>query len=382
MPSFSSWFSKKSSDEDYEQVLASLALSIHKRQTQLSEIRLRERRATLLFTSWALAAWVAYVALWWSGVVGSRGPRRSSVLWGVPVVLGPVVILFTRRIVQLWYARKGNAEEKTLKKLLVEQRNKIEEIKKKTNYYSTKNLLDRYDESVTPGSKASVTSGLQSRGPPASVQPQLQPPSTPNGSTVSSQAPLSPQTPLRSGPQAGPQGQPFSPTLPPLPAPRKQWYDKLADALLGDDAASTGPLPTSRYALICERCFSHNGLVKEEQWEDAQYLCPKCGHFNRSARSRKVGLASPTSPQSVLSHSGLSTSHLMTPEPQSSQPAVPLSDSPSRRDPESLKSPLSESTVFVEKADAENKEGKVVGYNVREEENTQGKHPIPMDVDS
>jgi len=36
--------------------------------------------------------------------------------------------------------------EKTLKELMVQQRNKIEEIKKKTNYYTTKSLLDRYDD--------------------------------------------------------------------------------------------------------------------------------------------------------------------------------------------------------------------------------------------
>lgn len=37
--------------------------------------------------------------------------------------------------------------EKQLKALMAEQRTKIEEIKKKTNYYTTKNLLDRYDDS-------------------------------------------------------------------------------------------------------------------------------------------------------------------------------------------------------------------------------------------
>jgi len=40
--------------------------------------------------------------------------------------------------------------EKTLVTLRKQQREKIEEIKKKTNYYTTRNLLDRYDES-SPG---------------------------------------------------------------------------------------------------------------------------------------------------------------------------------------------------------------------------------------
>lgn len=79
-------------------------------------------------------------------------------------------ILFARRIAQIWYTRIGNAEgtvqqstrftkthlcaftEKTLVTLRKRQREKIEEIKKKTNYYTTRNLLDRYDESVSgPG---------------------------------------------------------------------------------------------------------------------------------------------------------------------------------------------------------------------------------------
>ena len=66
----------------------------------------------------------------------------------------------------------------------------------------------------------------------------------------------------------------------PLPPPRKQWYDKLADAILGDDDSSATGAST-RYALICQKCFAHNGLVKESMWEDARacfsplstYLC-------------------------------------------------------------------------------------------------------------
>ena len=50
---------------------------------------------------------------------------------------------------------------------------------------------------------------------------------------------------------------------------RKQWYDKVADALLGDDESPTSAA-ASRYALICEKCFNHNGLVKESMWEDAR----------------------------------------------------------------------------------------------------------------
>lgn len=54
-----------------------------------------------------------------------------------------------------------------------------------------------------------------------------------------------------------------------MPPPRKQWYDKVADAILGDDEAS-GAGAASRYALICQKCFAHNGLVTESMWEDTR----------------------------------------------------------------------------------------------------------------
>ena len=78
-----------------------------------------------------------------------------------------------RRIVQWWYHRVEAAEgpyfliiqrynfssmspETALRKLVTEQRTKIEEIKKKTNYYSTRNLLDRYDAPPgAPGARVS-----------------------------------------------------------------------------------------------------------------------------------------------------------------------------------------------------------------------------------
>lgn len=56
----------------------------------------------------------------------------------------------------------------------------------------------------------------------------------------------------------------------PMPAPRKQWFDKLADAILGDDDDGTVGVSASRYALICQKCFAHNGLVKESMWEDSR----------------------------------------------------------------------------------------------------------------
>ncbi|RXW18256.1 hypothetical protein EST38_g7596 [Candolleomyces aberdarensis] len=278
------WLSK-APEEDYETILANLANDVRKRQVKLSEIRLRERRSSLLVTLYTLAAWVAYVSLWYMNALPNMREHRTAkqekidkAVKAIPVVVGPVIILFIRRIVQLWYERKGNAEEKSLQKSMKQRRDKVEEIKKKTNYYTTRDLLQKYDES------APNETPLRKRNPAVSPpqppqfatpqQPQFGPGPGPNAQTPVPAKPLDPRLTVISPPSYS------------VAPPRKQWYDKLADALLGDDDP-TFASPSSRYALICEKCFTHNGLVKESMWEDAQFICPKCGHFNASARSKK-----------------------------------------------------------------------------------------------
>ena len=82
--------------EDYEQVLASLALDIQKRQTHLSEIRLRERRSTLLFSIYAIALWGGYVSLWYADWLPQLTNKHSRSQYernarGIPVFIGPIV---------------------------------------------------------------------------------------------------------------------------------------------------------------------------------------------------------------------------------------------------------------------------------------------------
>ncbi|KAG6865351.1 hypothetical protein C0991_003274 [Blastosporella zonata] len=309
--SFLTKFFKSKTEEDYETILSTLALDIQKRQVQLSEIRLRERRTTLLVTLYTLAAWGAYVSLWYFGILSRTSGRQVNgferAVKGAPVVAGPIFILFVRRIVQIWYKRKGDAEEKTLKQLLKQQRTKVEEIKKKTNYYSTRDLLQRYDDSPNAHQRA-VTAPVQLRTP----QPQrlFQ---APNGKSATVTATTTPNTLTP---------QPPTP-LPPTNPPRKQWYDKLADALLGDDE-HTPNASSSQYALICEKCFAHNGLVKESMWADAQYICPKCNHFNRSQKSKKQGKIITPSPPSSIARASTS------PSPPIQNGVTPEKPSPAR----------------------------------------------------
>lgn len=263
------WFSKGGS-ENYEEVLSALAADVARRQTRLAEIRLRERRTTLQFTLGTLSLWISFVYLWYTRILPTAW--HDSLLAKVAVLVGPVIILFTRRMMQIWYSWKGGREEKTLRVVTQKQRAKVEEIKKKTNYDSTRSLLEKYADPGTP---------IRRPQPPSQFHTPL-----PATSLAHLQTPVVQQRNLPL--QLSPTPQPIQPT-------RKRWYDKLADAILGDEESSMN-VAASRYALICQKCFSHNGLVKESVWEDTQYVCPKCGFLNPSARTKKLRLQRTPSP--------------------------------------------------------------------------------------
>ncbi|KAF9445216.1 hypothetical protein P691DRAFT_805977 [Macrolepiota fuliginosa MF-IS2] len=314
-------FSKKK-EEDYETVLASLASDIQKRQVKLSEIRLREKRSTLLATIYTLLAWLIYTGLWYWNVLPSWFQSAAGhhamverIARGLPVFIGPIIILFIRRIVQVWYTRKADAEEKTLQSLMKQRRAKVGEIKKKTNFDSMVKLFQEYDEptpGATPLRRRLPQQQQQQRTP---VTPQRQPGVVPDPQF---QTPM----PVALQAQLTPVPSPF-----PIAPPRKQWYDKIADALLGDDDRDIGS-PSSRYALICERCFTHNGLVKESMWEDAQFVCrnTNCNHFNRSARSKQDPsvITSQTNTPSPRHETNrrISPSATPSPPPQRASPAL------------------------------------------------------------
>ena len=56
---------KQPESTDYESLLAKLANDITEAKTHLSEIRLRERRSSLLINAYGLAAWAVWAGLWW-----------------------------------------------------------------------------------------------------------------------------------------------------------------------------------------------------------------------------------------------------------------------------------------------------------------------------
>jgi hypothetical protein len=82
--------------EDFGQVIAALARDIQKRELRLNELRLRERRATLLVTLYTFAGWGAYLGLWYTQLLPQMSGHRPNsrvekAVKGFPAILGPIM---------------------------------------------------------------------------------------------------------------------------------------------------------------------------------------------------------------------------------------------------------------------------------------------------
>lgn len=192
---------------------------------------------------------------------------------------------------------------------LVKQRNEtIERLKEATKYNSTQQLLEKYGgespkpappsdpgEKHTGDTPARSPAAVQRTGipppPTANIRRRVPEPSTPNPGVPPVPDPRTPgasispeqfQKPLPPPPPPGVEEPGFAPNaFPSIPqyheSPR--WYDRLMDALLGEDET----LPRNRLALICQQCRLVNGQappgVKSPE-ELGRWRCGGCRAWN------------------------------------------------------------------------------------------------------
>ncbi|CAG8572632.1 11607_t:CDS:2 [Ambispora gerdemannii] len=278
-------------DDNYEKILSELDNSIRLAEVRLAEIKIRERRAMIIWLVNSTLIYIIYVI----GYLYFAGQTPESDNWDVwaikvaPVFTVPALILIVKNLMAIWYKRNETNEESQLRHLRAKQKLKVEELKKKTGYYTTKTLLERYDSPKSPqGPPPSLTSG--------SKTPTLRPGQTPSNQNLRQRPAHSQSTPIPSNNTAnGLNGDmpkasileggdiPSGSSIQHASPLQRRWYDKLVDVIVGDEG------PDTRYALICENCHVHNGLVLPQEIDDLQYLCPKCNHFNPSRRSRREG---------------------------------------------------------------------------------------------
>ncbi|KAH9462803.1 hypothetical protein MJO28_002421 [Puccinia striiformis f. sp. tritici] len=299
--------SSQPTPDTFEKELVTLELKIATHQEKLKTIYQRQKSTTSTITIYSSLIWSIYSLIYYFEWI----PPLNHSLELLPIILIPIGLTSFRWIVQNWYQRKQETEKLRLRLLQNQLRDKVEELKKKTAYYSTKDLLDRYDEKIksnnnnqslspSPNNNQQQQAGRMIMTPPnnnegirqrGSRLPYSSPGDKPNsiGTPLSNRSPSTTNhngMPISNLPQSHPEQRKLqnhlqqlntpSPPPPPSHTAGKGWADRFAEVLLGDDESK----PQSKYALICLNCFAHNGLVRQEELDLIQYVCPKCGTFN------------------------------------------------------------------------------------------------------
>ncbi|KAE8678666.1 Cell division control 2 isoform 1 [Hibiscus syriacus] len=201
-------------------------------------------------------------------------------------------------------------DKKTLERLRAERQTKIDELKEKTNYYITQQLIQRYDPdpaakaaaATVLASKLGADSGLKfhvedgsnlnvlgGKSNDVEVVPssglRKRKPSRPNSTACTPSVHSDDETTPHSssgneGPRASEQGQVvvnhYNPQGP--SAQDGGWLSRFAALLVGED-------PTQSYALICGNCHMHNGLARKEDFPYITYYCPHCRALNKPKQS-------------------------------------------------------------------------------------------------
>ncbi|XP_049410279.1 uncharacterized protein At2g24330-like [Solanum stenotomum] len=221
----------------------------------------------------------------------------------LPMFLLPGLSFFTYSTLRSFTRMKEQRDQKTLERLRAERQAKIDELKEKTNFYITQQLIQRYDPD--PASKAAAATVLASKlGADTGLKVYLgdeskfnAPAGTSNDVEILQYAGLRNRKQARSG-SAGSavldhrEGEMlhdvqlegssmnqhqqmivehYNPTS--VSAQDGGWLARIAALLVGED-------PTQSYALICSNCHMHNGLARKEELPYITYYCPHCNALN------------------------------------------------------------------------------------------------------
>ncbi|KQK00434.1 uncharacterized protein At2g24330 [Brachypodium distachyon] len=318
--------------EDYEkrlQYLSKEEAAVHARMRRRTQFSRRTVRNIIVLSVLAEVVAVAYAIMMTRNEDLTWQMRAIRVLpmFALPAissVLYSAVVNFTRM--------RERKDEKTLEKLRAERKAKIDELKERTNYYLTQQLIQKYD--LDPAAKAAAASALASKlGAESGLKIHLgEEPNLDAAVARSNEVDILATDGLRNRKQpnvrggrtgsttaahTSAQGAESSSTLsaglenvqPQRVVEHYQgsgasdggWVAKIAALLVGED-------PSQSYALICGNCHMHNGLARKEDYPHITYYCPHCHALNTSKQSTVHYSGSSSGPSTPIAPAdGLST---------------------------------------------------------------------------
>ncbi|KAL2529849.1 hypothetical protein Fot_22450 [Forsythia ovata] len=244
----------------------------------------------------------------------------------LPIFLLPTLSSITYSALGSFTRMCDRRDQKTLEKLRAERQAKIDELKEKTNYYTTQQLIQRYD--LDPAAKAAAATVLASKlgadsglkvyladesklNAPAGKSNEVEiartsglrnrKPSETKSSSTKSTSGYHPEDAMLN--HAEFESSDISEHQQVVVEHHHQtgsstndggWIARIAALLVGED-------PTQSYALICGNCRTHNGLARKEDFPYITYYCPRCNALNRPKQTDQhvSGSSSPNMTSSI-----------------------------------------------------------------------------------
>ncbi|KGQ88028.1 hypothetical protein MEO_02833 [Candida albicans P94015] len=287
---FSIFGSKESFDPNvFEKELTSITEKINTNKQQISKLQQRQKYVRRSLSRYFIIIYLCIFGYCYATIPSStigknrvqwfiRGQTRQHLL----VLIGyPLFSVLTLRAVSYIFQFFINNKQSYLKSLQNKHKEKIEELKKITNFNKTNELINKY------GNEKQPQVSLQKQEPqPISNQKQQDHLRNRHNKSGNLRDQAMKELNLQEDKQLSSQQkgqlpntkQAPIPAIPQQPAQRTI-QDRLLDILIGSDNSES---VENRYALICFHCFAHNGLAPPhtEDPADAKFQCWKCGAMN------------------------------------------------------------------------------------------------------
>ncbi|NWS93891.1 LNP protein, partial [Mionectes macconnelli] len=235
----------------------------------------------------------------------------------LPFFAFPFIIWCIRTLLIFFFSKRTERNNDALEDLKSQKKKILEEVMEKETYKTAKLILERFDpessakeaELPSAGTSATPRPGQEIRQRTAAQRnASTPPPVTPKQGSPKSPVPASPDLqrdlsglsglpertvvpslqsnvlPRRPGsPATSVPGMGLHPPGPPLARPilprERGVVDRVIEYLVGDG-------PQNRYALICQQCFSHNGMALKEEFEYIAFRCAYCFFLNPARKTR------------------------------------------------------------------------------------------------
>ncbi|XP_025931137.1 endoplasmic reticulum junction formation protein lunapark isoform X1 [Apteryx rowi] len=243
----------------------------------------------------------------------------ARLIMTLPFFAFPLIIWFIRTLLIFFFSKRTERNNDALEDLKSQKKKILEEVMEKETYKTAKLILERFDpesnakeaELPSAGTSATPRPGQEIRqrttaqrnaSTPTSATPKQGSPKSPVPVTASPNLQRDPSAlsgppertvvpslqsnvlPRRPGsPATSVPGMGLHPPGPPLARPilprERGVVDRVIEYLVGDG-------PQNRYALICQQCFSHNGMALKEEFEYVAFRCAYCFFLNPARKTR------------------------------------------------------------------------------------------------